>query len=144
MNNFFWGRNKNSDLVITSIEKQGLHTTLDLNFKDEPLQVSIPFTDDGSVENAISCCGLMLVAGIERSYIQEKMALLQPVSMRLELIKGINQCSLINDSYSADLSSLNIALNFLDQQSAGSRRTVILSDFLQTGLNEKKLYDEIA
>ena len=65
---------------------------------------------------------------------------LQAVSMRLELVKGINQCSLINDSYSADLSSLNIALNFLDQQSTGSKRTVILSDFLQTGLSERKLY----
>jgi alanine racemase len=60
------------------------------------------------------------------------------------LITGINHCSIINDSYSADLSSLNIALNFLAQQSSGSKRTVILSDFFQSGLSEKKLYDEIA
>jgi len=144
MNNFFWGRNRNSDLVIVSTEKESFQTRIDLDFKNEALQFYIPFTDDGSIENAITCCGLMLVAGIDRSYIQDKMRLLQPVSMRLELIKGINQCSLINDSYSADLSSLNIALNFLDQQSTGSKRTVILSDFLQSGLSEKKLYDEIA
>src|SRR4029079_12074790 len=94
--------------------------------------------------NAITCCSLMLVAGIDRSFIQNKMQQLQPVSMRLEVQKGINQCAIINDSYSADLSSLTIALNFLDQQAAGSKRTVILSDFLQTGLTEEKLYDEIA
>ena len=51
-----------------------------------------------------------------------RMKQLQPVNMRLELKKGINHCSIINDSYSADLSSLEIALNFLDQQSSGSSK----------------------
>jgi alanine racemase len=63
--------------------------------------------------------------------------------MRLELKKGINNCSIINDSYSADLSSLEIALNFLDQQSAGTKKTVILSDFLQSALPDKELYKHI-
>jgi alanine racemase len=143
-NNFFWGRNKSSDLQITSIEKENSQTKIVLNYKGGVFDFSIPFIDDGSIENSVTCCSLMLVAGMERSYIQQKMPQLQAVSMRLELKKGINQCSIINDSYSADLSSLGIALNFLDQQSTGSKRTVILSDFLQTGLTEKKLYDEIA
>ena len=52
--------------------------------------------------------------------------------MRLELKKGINHCTIINDSYSADLSSLEIALNFLDQQNGSEKKTVILSDFLQS------------
>ena len=143
-NNFFWGRNKSSDLQIISIDKENFQTRLTLHYRDRVFSYLIPFTDEASIENSVTCCSLMLVAGIERSYIQEKMQQLQAVSMRLELKKGINQCSIINDSYSADLSSLGIALNFLDQQSAGSKRTVILSDFLQTGLTEKKLYDEIA
>jgi alanine racemase len=144
MNCFFWGRNKTSDLQIISIERSELQTEIILDLKSEILNFSIPFTDEAAIENAITCCSLMLVAGIERSFIREKMPLLQPVSMRLELIKGINSCAIINDSYSADLSSLTIALNFLDQQSIGSKHTVILSDFLQTGLSERKLYDEIA
>ena len=144
MNCFFWGRNKTSDLQIVSIESRDLQTEITVAIGSEIFNFSIPFTDEAAIENAITCCSLMLVAGIERSYIQEKMPLLQPVSMRLELVKGINGCAIINDSYSADLSSLNIALNFLDQQSISSKRTVIVSDFLQTGLNEKKLYDEIA
>jgi len=144
VNTFSWGRNKSSDLQIGSIEKENFQTTINLNYKTETFSLTIPFIDDGSVENAITCCSFMLVAGIERSYIQEKMKQLQPVNMRLEMKKGINHCSIINDSYSADLSSLNIALNFLDQLSPASKRTVILSDFLQTGQNEEKLYKEIA
>ncbi len=144
INSFPWGKNTSSELRIISIERKNLQTEITGNYKLENLNFSIPFIDDASAENAISCCSLMLIAGIERSYIQEKMKQLQAVSMRLELIKGINQCSIINDSYSADLSSLTIALNFLDQQATSSKRTIILSDFLQTGLPERKLYHEIA
>lgn len=144
LKNFSWGRNKHSDLQVLSVECTNGQTEITLSHKLESFSLHIPFTDDGSIENAITCCSLMLVVGIERPFIQEKMKHLQPVSMRLELKKAINQCSIINDSYSADLSSLTIALNFLDQQSAGSKRTVILSDFLQSGLKEDKLYHEIA
>jgi alanine racemase len=63
--------------------------------------------------------------------------------MRLELKKGIHHCTLINDSYSADLSSLEIALGFLDQQQAAGKRTVILSDFLQSGQPDELLYPAI-
>ena len=63
--------------------------------------------------------------------------------MRLELKKGINHCSIINDSYSADINSLEIALDFLDQQSAGTSTTVILSDFLQSSARDKELYREL-
>ena len=63
--------------------------------------------------------------------------------MRLELKKGINHCTIINDSYSADLSSLEIALNFLDQQNSGTKKTVILSDFLQSSIPDDELYGEI-
>lgn len=66
------------------------------------------------------------------------------VAMRLELKKGINNCSLINDSYSADLSSLKIALDFLLQQQRHHNKTIILSDFLQSGKEDSALYQEIA
>lgn len=144
VNSFFWGRNTSSELQIVSIERENWETQIMLSYKLEPLSFSIPFIDDASIENAVTCCSVMLVAGIERAYIQEKMQQLQAVTMRLELLKGINHCSIINDSYSADLSSLIIALNFLAQQSTSTKRTVILSDFLQTGLNEKRLYEEIS
>ena len=63
--------------------------------------------------------------------------------MRLELKKGINQCIIINDSYSADIDSLEIALNFLDQQKSFLKKTVILSDVLQTARMDNQLYPYI-
>jgi alanine racemase len=61
--------------------------------------------------------------------------------MRLQLKKAINHCIVVNDSYSADLDSLGIALNFLDQQSSGLKKSVILSDFLQSAVSDERLYE---
>ena len=66
------------------------------------------------------------------------------MAMRLDLRNGINNSSIINDSYSADLSSLKIALDFLSQQNQHPKRTVILTDFLESGRSEKDLYEDIA
>ena len=105
--------------------------------------IHIPFTDNAAVENAITCCSVLLAMGYNSETITERIGLLKPVEMRLEMKKGINNCSVINDAYIADLSSLRIALDFLEQQRQHRKRTVILSDFAETK-DPEKLYSEIA
>src|SRR5690606_3967593 len=108
------------------------------------IQIEIPFTDDASIENAITCWCVLLYLNADSSTILKGMKNLQPVNMRLELKTGINNCTIINDSYSADLSSLNIALDFLEQQGGRQKKTVILSDLVQSGLADIDLYAQVA
>ena len=56
----------------------------------------------------VCCCIFLRIPEV----ISERMLQLKPVEMRLELKEGINHCSVINDSYSADLTSLSMALDF--------------------------------
>lgn len=105
--------------------------------------IQIPFTDAASIQNAIRCWEILLLLKIPMSTIVERMKFLTPVDMRLSLKKGVHHCQLINDSYSADLSSLEIALSFLKQQAGSLKRTVILSDFMQTGETTGELYARI-
>jgi Alr-MurF fusion protein len=140
---FYWGKSEAVDVKIVSIKKENLQTDIAISYKQRTINFSIPFTDDASVENAITCCTTLLALGYKNDIIAERMKGLTAVNMRLELKKGINNCSIINDSYSADLSSLEIALNFLNQQSAGTKKTVILSDFLQSALPDEELYEHI-
>jgi alanine racemase len=85
----------------------------------------------------------MLVMNIDPDVIRQRMELLSPVAMRLEMKEGLNNCSIINDSYNSDLGSLTIALDFLNQQKQHPRRTLILSDILQSGKNEETLYRQV-
>ncbi len=124
---FIWG-DDNADLRIKKIEKKENKIFITATYSNRAVAVSIPFTDNASVENAITCWSVLLFLGVENKSIEQRMKLLQPVEMRLQLKKGINNCSIINDSYSNDLSSLRIALDFLHQQSGSQPTTVILSD----------------
>ena len=104
----------------------------------------LPFTDHASIENAMHCVAACLWLQIPVEKIATRIAMLAPIAMRLELKAGINHCSVINDSYSADLSSLAIALDFLSQQQQHPRHTVILSDILESGRLPHELYAEVA
>ena len=130
-------------VVITGINKGPGVTKISAIYKSFGIKIEIPFVDDASVQNAITCWQVMLQMGYENAIIAERMKLLIPVNMRLELKKGINHCTIINDSYSADINSLEVALNFLDQQSVGGNKTVILSDFLQSSTPDKILYEQV-
>lgn len=104
---------------------------------------SVPFTDEASVENCIHCLVLMLSMGIPSAEIRQRVMRLRPISMRLELKEGINNCYLIDDSYNNDFDGLTMALNFLSQQEQRSLKIAILSDLLQTGQEEDDLYRQI-
>jgi alanine racemase len=144
INLFTWSKKSNADLLIVKTEKDKLETLIQGIYKSDFLQIVIPFSDDASIENAIHCWCVMLFLGIDHGIIKERMHYLSPVAMRLELKQGINNCSIINDSYNSDLGSLAIALDFLNQQNQHPNKKLILSDILQSGKEEEKLYAEVA
>ncbi|MGC4101731.1 bifunctional UDP-N-acetylmuramoyl-tripeptide:D-alanyl-D-alanine ligase/alanine racemase [Ferruginibacter sp.] len=141
---FSWGQQEDATLCINTIQVQPFNTVIKAVFNERKISISIPFTNDAAVKNAITCWCILLHLRIPDELIQERMLQLKPVEMRLELKQGINNCSVINDSYSADITSLSIALDFLQQQQQHPKRTVILSDILQSGKNNAALYEEVA
>jgi Alr-MurF fusion protein len=141
---FTWSRKTAADLEITGINKGPDHTVISGDYRNSKYSIRIPFTDEASIENSIHCWSVMLCLGMDHATISGRMAHLAPIAMRLELKEAINRCSLINDSYNSDINSLGIAIDFLNQQKQHERKTVILSDILQSGRNKDDLYSEIA
>lgn len=138
-----WGRCPDAHLQILSASRQNNQTTLKAQYKNETLELSVPFTDEASLENITHSWLALLHLGFANTTIAERVQQLHAVAMRLTLKEGIAGCSLIDDSYSNDLASLGIALDFLRQQNQHRNKTVILSDVLQTGRSEEELYSEI-
>ena len=85
--------------------------------------------------NSVSCLAVCLHLGMSPETIAARMAVLEPVAMRLEVKEGRSGCTLINDSYNSDYNSLDIALDFMNRRPdcAGRKRTLILSDIEQAG-----------
>ncbi len=141
---FSWSRSVKAGLTIISEEIVINKTLITGKYEGKEIQITIPFTDRISTDNAITCWVVLLQLGYQQETISERMILLEQVDMRMQLKKGINNCYLLNDSYSNDITSLQLALDFLLQQAGENRTTVILSDILQSGRNEEELYQEVA
>ena len=133
-------------LYIARIDKHDDHTDVAYRYLDMDNCYSLPFVDDASIENSLHCLAACLYLMVPPQDIARRMARLEPVAMRLEVKEGKDGCLLINDSYNSDLGSLDIALDFLDRRSRdkGLKRTLILSDLLQTGLEPHALYHRVA
>ncbi len=141
---FSWSRNEGAKFFIKEETRYTTHTSIIITHEDGICPVTIPFADAASIDNAITCCCVMLSLQYPPATINERIGQLQPVEMRLQSKKAINNCYLLNDSYSNDLSSLSIALDHLKQQSGEHPTTVILSDIYQSGLNDAELYLRVA
>ena len=123
LNHFTWSKKAKANLQIGKIMKEHDETELQGIYNNDFIRVKIPFIDEASIENSIHCWAVMLFLGYSNKVIAERMPHLSPVAMRLELKEGVNNCSVINDSYNSDLSSLSIALDFLNQQKQHNKKT---------------------
>ena len=141
---FSWcSDNKSADVYITK-KNLGDLTELQVTYKEDTFPILIPFQDQASIENAIHCMMVMLYFGYNPKVIQTRMAQLYPVEMRLKVKNGMYNCTLIDDSYSSDFQSLKIALDFLEHQKQHKKKTIILSDIFQSGLNNDELYSQVS
>jgi alanine racemase len=127
------------------VSKKNTKDTTELTFKNElnTFTVIVPFSDENSIENVITCVNFLLFLGEEIAFIQSRVAELYPIELRLQAKKGINNCLVIDDSYSVDYPSLKIALDFFEQQKLHDKKTIILSDIFTDGLAVETLYDQV-
>ncbi len=144
-NKISWGRNSDADLQLISEDKNDI-SKLIFKWKNNHFEVSIPFNDEVSVENIMPVIAYAIYKGYDFVTIAQRVLKLEPVAMRMEQIDGINGSLIINDSYNSDILSLEVAINFLNQQANKKEigRTLILSDFIQNGNNDAEVYSQIA
>ena len=106
-------------------------------------QLDIPFMDSASVSNAMSClCVLQALERWDPEHL-DRFAQLPHLENRLQFAAGKSGNYILNDSYSADLESLGVALDMLKRQSPNLSLLSILGSFEQTGMEAADLRDSI-
>jgi len=140
-----WSRNHcEAPLQIESTDRTENSVTLHYTYQDEPGQVTIPFTADRDLNNAITCLAVLLHLGLDHETIAQRMATLTPVGTRLNVIEGVNNCTVIVDSYTSDYNSLTPALNFMTRRAGNRPCTVILSDLSTESYIGDELYIRVS
>lgn len=142
-----WSRENPSEALYIKNVSSGTDATIILYvYKGKEASYRLPFIDEASVECSFACAAIALHLGITAEQLDERMATLDPVAMRLEVKEGIHGCTLINDTYNSDINSLDIALDFMNRRpdQNGQRRTLILSDIYQSGETQQRLYEKVS
>ena len=141
-----WSReNISAPLYIEKVQLTSHHsplTTVSYLYKGARGSYQLPFYDEASLECSFACVAVALYLGLAPDTLAERMAQLEPIAMRLEVKEGQHGCLLINDSYNSDINSLDIALDFMARR-AENKRTLILSDIHQSGLDYDELYGKV-
>lgn len=140
-------KNKDAAFFVEKISKDTTTSTIEYCWQTATKgKFTLPFIDDASIQNCITCAAISLYLGMKPETLAERMPMLEPVAMRLEVKEGQHGCTLINDSYNSDINSLDIALDFMNRRPDQQKRarTLILSDILQSGQTEKQLYCDVA
>lgn len=139
-----WGSGHSGADVKVAFNTEKDHSIISVQGKLGDYRFETVFRDQASLENLTHCIVFLLDFGLSAGTIQQRILALKPISMRLELKEGINHCYLIDDAYNNDVQGISMALNFLSQQEQRQKKTVILSDVLQTGQTPAELYKLVA
>ncbi len=139
-----WSLDGDADYHYVAGQKDPGGTGISARLPAGSCRFLLPFTDDASIENALHAFTFAVEMGLPVDQAIRRIEAIEPVSMRLEMLRGINGCVLVNDTYNSDIGGLSAALDLVNQQDRQKEKLVILSDLLQSGMKEEDLYGEIA
>lgn len=140
---FTWGNHPDDKLRVLSKSKTQSKTLITLDYQGQTCSVEAPFSDKASIENCLHVIAALLILDYQFDEIANLISDLEALEMRLEYVKGKRNCVLINDSWSADIDSLSIALEAMDEQNF-EKRSLIVSDLLESGEEPGKLYAKLS
>ncbi|MCF0206953.1 MAG: bifunctional UDP-N-acetylmuramoyl-tripeptide:D-alanyl-D-alanine ligase/alanine racemase [Bacteroidales bacterium] len=144
-NRVSWSEKGNGTINLLEKSFQNGKNNIILQTKRDTYMINIPFGDEGSIQNCITCfCVLFVLGKLESQTIFRQFRTLPGIKMRLETLDGINNSILINDSYNSDINSLEIALDYLNQKKSNRESILIMSDLLQNNTDEYNLYKEVS
>jgi alanine racemase len=147
--------NQNTIEIVAKSENNSTKTTLKIDWKNQISEKSnakksnteksnaefiLPFNDVASVENAAQAIVIALYLGLPTTGLNEKLAALRNVAMRLEQKQGANNCQIIDDTYTNDLQAMFVALDFMRRQARFARRTVVFSAYPYANENDFALF----
>ena len=139
---YSWSSENNFGQLKVVFEKQLDHSVIQISDTNIQYNFKVPFTDDASLENIMHVIAVLLELKLDVAEIQAALLSLDNLPMRLELKEGINNCLVLDDSYSFDLESLKMGIRELNNNANNRNKSLIISD-LDSQNSSLEAYDKI-
>jgi alanine racemase len=141
-----WSRKDDSKtLFINKVVKRNNQAKMECVHDGDTFVLDVPFSSDRDIENVATCVSVLLYFGMSHNTIVERVKRLAPVGTRINVIEGVNECTIIADGYTSDYNSLTPALDFMLRRcNSQQHTTVILSDLLPETFADDELYIRVS
>jgi len=116
---------------------------IELVYGGEKIMADLPVKGVAAIENALLALLAAVQLGVPFKEAIERLSLLHPVEMRMELITDNPDLTLINDSYNADTDSVRQAFQQLKSNEVHEGKRIILSDIPHLGDQQAAIQREI-
>lgn len=133
-----------AELFVERLTHEPSHTTIACTLRGQQRSYRVPLLDEGSLQDLFLALVLLSEVAPEVAEDQGVFEKLYPIDMRLEVLEGVEDMLLINDTYNADYDSLRIALSYMERRNIDHRpKSVILSEFRESSNDPAGLYRRI-
>jgi alanine racemase len=141
-----WSRkDEDKTLYINKVVKRNNQAKMECVHDGDTFVLDVPFSSDRDIENVATCVAVLLYFGMSHNTIVERVKRLAPVGTRINVIEGVNECTIIADGYTSDYNSLTPALDFMLRRcNSQQHTTVILSDLLPETFVDDELYIRVS
>ena len=140
---FTYGLDPGADLWVDNIESSGLNgVQFTLHTGHEALRIRLPLLGAHSVHTALRAASVAVALGMNWGAILEGLHRLDQQQLRLLVLPGVNNTTIIDDSYNASPASSLAALNLLDEMPAP--HVAVLGDMLELGAYEREGHIKVA
>ena len=137
---FLYGLTPQADLWADKVESHGLEgLRFRFNYGQETIHAKVPLIGRHSVHTALRAAAVGLVEGLSWQEIME--GLRGTTQLRLVVVSGFNNSTILDDTYNSSPASAIAALNLLDELKG--RKIAVLGDMLELGSCEESEHRKV-
>jgi UDP-N-acetylmuramoyl-tripeptide--D-alanyl-D-alanine ligase len=137
-----YGLNKNADASVTEIAHDGVVTHFTLKYKGKKEKYETLLLGSHNIVNSLPAILLAKELGMKYKDIREALADIQPILGKLSIQSGINEVTVVNDSYNSNLNGFIAAIEVLKEMPQKSKYMSTWG-VLELGTDKEESYTKI-
>lgn len=139
----YFSAKSSSDFKADSIRFVNDGMEFVLFYKKKSYPVFVPGYGEHQVYNALAAIAAVVEMGLKIDEAIERLASFKNMERHLEVALGINDCTVIDDTWTINPTSVEAALKVVDEIGRGRRKILLLGDINRLGAYEKEYHQKV-
>lgn len=104
----------NADFTVANLQfDDAMHSSFNLQTPQGAIEIKLSLPGQHNVANALAAAALSMQVGARLDDVKKGLESIEPIAGRMQVLTGLNNATLINDSYNASPSSFQAAIDVL-------------------------------